>query len=40
MMKELSSEKEKIKKKVEELESTIKKHTSAAEHADKKGLTI
>jgi polyhydroxyalkanoate synthesis regulator phasin len=29
---------EKIKKKLEELEETVKKHTSAAVHADKKRL--
>ncbi len=34
----MSSEIEKIKKKIEELEATVKKHTSAAEHADKKRL--
>ena len=29
---------EKIKKKLEELDATVKKHASAAEHADKKML--
>ena len=29
---------DKIKKKVEELEATVKKHTSAAKHTDKKRL--
>ena len=29
---------EKIKKKLEELDATVKKHASAAEHADKKRL--
>jgi uncharacterized protein Yka (UPF0111/DUF47 family) len=32
----MSSEIEKIKKKLEELEETVKKHASATEHADKK----
>ncbi len=32
----MSSEMEKIKKKLDELEATVKKHTSAAEHSDKK----
>jgi transcription elongation GreA/GreB family factor len=34
----MSTEMDKIKKKVEELEANVKKHTSAAEHADKKRL--
>ena len=35
-MKHVSSEMEKIKKKVDELEATVKKHTSAAGHDEKK----
>ena len=38
MVIKMSSEMDKIKKKVEELEATVKKHTSAAEHTDKKRL--
>jgi tetrahydromethanopterin S-methyltransferase subunit G len=34
----MSGEMEKIKKKLDELEATVKKHTSSAEHADKKRL--
>jgi polyhydroxyalkanoate synthesis regulator phasin len=32
----MSSEMDKIKKKLDELEATVKKHTSAAEHSEKK----
>ena len=34
----MSGEMEKIKKKLDEIEATVKKHASAAEHADKKRL--
>ena len=34
----MSGELDKIKKKLEDLEATVKKHASAAEHADKKRL--
>jgi hypothetical protein len=34
----MSSEMEKIKKKLDALEATVKKHASAAEHVDKKRL--
>ncbi len=32
----MSSEMDKIKKKLDELEAAVKKHTSAAEHSEKK----
>jgi len=34
----MSSEKDKIKKKLDDLEATVKKHTSSAEHANKQRL--